>query len=488
MKAKPFIYVGLILFMIADFGFAFYQYNNLPLDGDLPSIVAPSEHYSQILEEPFGFAALLNGEEYPASNRYFCHWAMVTYFKNVHGVVEPFFPDKVKFIYAFAAFFNCFVQALLLFLITVYVRRHFRFWQFDFVLAAAILLPFFQVDGYYEGIGVIDKSITYTFFYAFPWAFLMIFYLPFYLAVVRNKPIDVYFKVWMYPIWFALAVMLALSGSLVAPTILISVPIMHLAISIYKLQHASQKISIPNILQQFFKTTTSFLVVTVWLFLMAAYSFYIGQFNAENAANIPLAMRYKKFFVGVPKFLSYKPTFIWLTLLSVVNLFLLNRLNFFKRYPKLKWALVAIVVMCMVYLLLLPLGGYRPYRPLIVRYDTIVPVTLVTLFLLVFSSFELLRRLNGRTQQFYTVFLIGILAIFIFADWSYLNGSREDCQRKELYKIYASEERIVQLEDDCTILSWSIMPDHNYSGFIGEALRDWKIAKQDILFYQKDGE
>ncbi len=70
-KQSKIISIILLLFLVIDLSFTFYQNYNLPLDGDLVPIVAPSEHYSQILKDPFGITVIKEQESYAATNRYF---------------------------------------------------------------------------------------------------------------------------------------------------------------------------------------------------------------------------------------------------------------------------------------------------------------------------------------------------------------------------------------------------------------------------------
>ncbi|MFT4973738.1 MAG: hypothetical protein ACI9JY_002948, partial [Saprospiraceae bacterium] len=83
-------------------GYSFSQYYNQKFDGDLIPIIAPSKHYSTVLENPFGKEALLEGKHYGGSNRYFSYQALVSYFKNVPLWLQTFL-SPVDSLYATAS-------------------------------------------------------------------------------------------------------------------------------------------------------------------------------------------------------------------------------------------------------------------------------------------------------------------------------------------------------------------------------------------------
>ncbi len=197
-----------------------------------------------------------------------------------------------------------------------------------------------------------------------------------------------------------------------------------------------------------------------------------------------LQLRYLKLLKGLPLFFTHKITFALIAIILAINFILLKRSipNFMK--TRVFKVLLLITVLCTVYILLLPFGGYRPYRPIIVRYDTFLPITIVLILLIGISSFQLIMvYLNGRLKVAYAVFLIGILAIFMISDFNELPNN--ECQKAALYEIKSSKKKIVKLQNNCTVLSWFIMPDQNYTSDIGKMLHYWDISQTEILFYQE---
>lgn len=56
-----------------------------------------------------------------------------------------------------------------------------------------------------------------------------------------------------------------------------------------------------------------------------------------------------------------------------------------------------ILLFSAIYIILLPFGGYRPYRPLIIRYDSALPVSCLFIFYYVHSSVFLLKKTQCRS-------------------------------------------------------------------------------------------
>ena len=478
--------VFLLLFIVADTIYSFQQYYQLPLDGDIAPIVAPSDHYSTVLKDPFGISVIKDHNEYAATNRYFSHITMISYFKNFHALISPIFKDKIKALYVSMALFNTVIQLLLLIVLAVYVCGHIRFWETSFLIAVAILIPFFQVNGFYESIGIVDKSVTYTFFYALPIGLLFIYFLPFYLSFYHQKPVRNYFKIWMWPIWFMLAVYLSFSGSQIAPLVILISPTVVLVHLYFVSKKAIDDQLSKHIFNSFQRTSKTLLFFFGVIFLLSLYSFYIGRFNIENGEAIALSERYLKLAKGLPKFLTYNITFVLFALVLSLNFIFIKRLSpNFLSGKKFKTIIIALLL-CIAYLILLPLGGYRPYRPWIVRYDTFLPITIVLILLLSISSYYLLKSksFSKKIKFYYATFLISILMVFQFSDHLTSKYGDNKCQKAALYKIAVSDENVVELSSDCTIMSWSIMGDPFYSKDIGKMLHYWGISRKEIMFYQ----
>ena len=67
----------LVLFLLLDTCYSFYQFFYLPHDGDMAAIIVPGEWYADVLEDPFGISALTEGKSYSGTNRFFAHWSFL---------------------------------------------------------------------------------------------------------------------------------------------------------------------------------------------------------------------------------------------------------------------------------------------------------------------------------------------------------------------------------------------------------------------------
>ncbi len=71
---KTLIFIGLLLLLLADFGYSFWQHQAKALDGDMAWNSIPDDDLIPVLENPFGTKAILEGDTYVNPNKFFCHW------------------------------------------------------------------------------------------------------------------------------------------------------------------------------------------------------------------------------------------------------------------------------------------------------------------------------------------------------------------------------------------------------------------------------
>jgi hypothetical protein len=135
-----------------------------------------------------------------------------------------------------------------------------------------------------------------------------------------------------------------------------------------------------------------------------------------------------------------------------------------------------------VYILLLPLGGYRVYRPYSIRYDTILPVTLALFFYYGYSTFFILKNIAGK-KTFY------ILAVIVFSIVFTLNDEpgfeRNACEKQAILELQNSQDEIVQLTSGCSPLSWGKVSDFTDTYVKGELLHIWRITPERKLYFQE---
>ncbi|HFA51149.1 MAG TPA: hypothetical protein ENJ95_19230, partial [Bacteroidetes bacterium] len=211
----------LFLLLTIDAAYSFYQHYQMPLDGDLAKIVLPVKEYKKVLDDPFGLNVLLRAESYPAPNRFFAHASMLAYFKNVPLLLQKF-TNPLDSIYLSCAIAKTGIQLFLIWLLARYISGEKNIFRKNFLLAAILITPLFQTNGYNISMGIIDKSITYTFFYALPLGLLLLFFLPFYKYWWEGKPLG--FNIYTKAGLILLAIYLAFSGPLVPGVVLILCP------------------------------------------------------------------------------------------------------------------------------------------------------------------------------------------------------------------------------------------------------------------------
>ena len=480
---KRYLTALLVAFAGLDLALTFWQNYQLPLDGDLVAIVLPAPWYSQVLHDPFGWAVLTKNEVYGATNRFFAHAAMGLYWKTVplllQRVVAP-----ISSLYAASALFTTATQALLVGLLATYVGRAngggrgaWGFW-----VAVALLVPLFQTIGYNEQMGVTNRAVTYTFFYAFPMALLLVLLWPFYRAACDRQPLRLGLGAALLLV--GLMVVLAFNGTVATATI---------AVVLFGVagQRAwgRWRAAPPRLAWQ--------TLVGGWLSWQAVgllgllaglclYSIYIGRNNSENTHDHTLAELYQLLPRGVLSQLSGKLGLPVLVALVLVNGQLVRRCV--APSPVRQRVLVAlrwVGLFAAAYVLLLPLGGYRSYRPYLLRNDSILPILLALIFAYGLSSHFLLFQLPGRLRTRYLVWACAVGALFTYADRKLTVPSNNDCERWGLDQLARAPEPVVQLSPACPVLAWTPILDPNQSEYHAKMLKYWNVTAVEKRYYHK---
>ncbi|MEI6062843.1 MAG: hypothetical protein WCR72_19220, partial [Bacteroidota bacterium] len=217
-------YLILLVFLLSDLAFSFYQHYHMPLYGDVAEIVIPDQvkGYYHVLHDPLGLDVLIRNETYANPNRYFAHWSASQYFLHMPLLLQKFV-SPIDSIYLSVALAKIIIQLLVLYLLAVFVSGTGNILKPDFLLAAALMTFLFQTSGYNRYMGIIDPSVIYSFFYALPLGLLLLFFLPFFRRIYyshHNKP--------GIAAWIALALfipVLCLNGPLVPGVVLIACPL-----------------------------------------------------------------------------------------------------------------------------------------------------------------------------------------------------------------------------------------------------------------------
>ena len=468
------------LIILGDSVYTFFQFYWLPLDGDMSHLIMPDQWHEQLMKDPLGFQALFFHERYYGPNRFFIMWPFSKYFKTVPLLLQSFL-SPIESVYVACAIAKLTIQLLLVWLLAFYASGTGNLRESRFVVCAAIIIPLFQNNGFYTTMGIIDQSITYAFFYAFPMIFLLLLFLPFYRQfILKNQThIGLLTRIAL----FLISIPLALSGPLISPIILLVT-----SLTLFSFWLSNLKKTTGHFFVRCIKAVSMIDTFTLCFFLYLSiiniYSLYIGSYNNENfAETIPLSERFYALPLGLQRMFTLNIGFAML--LTVVVISLLNILAVNKETVKRRTLTVLKFssILILLYRLLLTLGGYRFYRPFIIRYDTLLPVTLTLIFLLTTFALQLLTESDSTIKKVYATWLVSVLIVFTITDHPFTNSNR--CEKNALKKMAASSEQVIEFNKDCHIMEWSEITDPEKSRTNAEMIHYWRITDQVRLYYQK---
>jgi hypothetical protein len=484
------IILGAVLFVFIVFSLSrsFKQFYVFNLDGDIAESVLPYPDIQKTFDDPTGIKTIINNDKHLGPNRFFSHYFMYKTFREIPLFLQNFC-DPVNSVYYTSAIAKSLMLIMLLFLLAVIITGSVKLFSLKFILAVAILIPFFQVNGrhLYTDIGIIDRSITYSFFYAMPLIFVLIYYLPLSLELLHNRIIKIN---WILIIlWTIIAIMACFSGPIFPPVILIINLLLfsHLYIKNWKVTENQ------TFFKKTFKTFKS-MGIRAHLFLipisfLALYSTFLGTFN--NAfADIQLSL--KELYLLLPKgiFRSFFSTsYVIIILLLIANyLILFYKYKNDTQYKKIIGLYRLLIIFSVIYVILLPLGGYRDCRPFILRYDTIIPITVLSLITICLGFLFILKKMLTEKGASYLKITYSIVFLAVFAFFTIKNKVYvyNECEKSSLYTIAQSQDDIVALDyNDCSVLSWGPIYDPEITEFFGygKLIYLWKITDRPKKYY-----
>ncbi len=474
LKSKQYktdqIIVGfLVLFLFSDLTFSFFQYYQSPLLGDIETGVLENSIIRKILDDPFGFNAVLTGEKHINPNRFFSHFLFYHYFRNAPLWLQQF-TDPVSSVYLASALIKIAVQIAFIYLLAAFISRQNHPLNRKFLLSAVIIAPLFQAYGYWSRMGINDQSIAYTFFYAVPLILLMIFLLAIFQDILNQKKIRLWQSVYLIP----LAIILPFSGPLIPAVIVLTSSLILLS---YVLKNRNLKIA-QRIRQIPLRIALIIIPIATW----SLYAIFLGTFYDSNyqAESLPLIERFGRLPAGIWSQIFHSLGFPLMLAAIAIQFYLLFKNN----HPE-KRALLRILkwvgIFIALYTLLLPLGGYRPYRDRIIRYDTWMPVTVSLIALFAATADHLIHHLKKDQRIKYIGGLAAVLLVYTFADTGGLGKNR--CEREALKLMARSNDTIITIPANCFVLSWDNLSDYKQSDNKAELIHYWGITNEKKLFY-----
>lgn len=467
----------LALFLIIDFSYSFLEYYHTPLDGDIAGGVVPAEHVQPIFDDPFGVQAILEDKPHSNPNRYFAHLFFRDYFQTIPFVFQKIVAP-IESVYFSNALIKTLTHLLMVYLLASLISQTKSIFNKRWLLAAILITPLFQAYGYHDYMGLIDKAVTYFFFYAFPLMLLLLFYWYFYDTIYHNRETNT--NIIEKILLIALTVILPFSGPLI-PGIILIVSLLTFIHYFLKNKMSYNVSLITNLLSHVPKKVALFFVP---ISLLSLYSLWLGSYNADYQEGIlTISERYARLPTGVYYQFTQKIGFPILFLLLLINIGLIKKHFYSEEGAKIITSLKWVGIFTVIYILLLPLGGYRPYRPNILRFDTIAPITLCLVYIYGISTYFILQNIK-KYKQPYIILTIVFLGIFINSDISYLNES--DCEKQALMTISTSEDAVVGIETNCDVLSWGIITDSNESSLNAALLYFWNITDKEKLYFHEN--
>ena len=476
---KKLIYSILFLMFAADVCYSFVQHISQPLDGDMAWNIIPSNDVKPVLENPLGLNILVKNQTYPNPNRFFSHYSMKKYFEIAPLFLQRFV-QPIESAYLSCALVKIIIQIALIFLLALTITGTSNFLKMDFLIAVVLVTPFFQTEGYQSYMGIIDRATSYNFFYALPVALLLLYLSPIVSEYYHNKKPDA--QKLVYILWIPLALVICLSGPLNPGIVLIFSLLLFLSYLKNSYQRSDQ-----SVVLQKTRTIISALPKNFWFYvvpisLFAIYSLYIGRYNSNNI-KLPLIQLYSRIPEGLYYPLTKKLGFPVLIISILVNYIIIRKkyktVGGQKTVTLFNWLWIFILL----YILLLPLGGYRDYRPNVLRYDTLMPVTLCLIFMFGISTLFLIKHLNSRPKKIYLTAVFGVLLFYTINDEA--NFDKNSCERNALKEISVSQNTIVKVHSDCIVLSWGKIANPEDSRLDGQLLTLWNVTKTNKLYFNE---
>ena len=437
--------------------------------------------YNEVKNDPFGFDVLLHNSSYGGTNRFFAYWLSEKYFKHAPLAFKPF-GSPIDSVYIAWSFLRLATQFLLVYLLAVYITGKRRLWDFDVLLSSALIAPLFQIQGYGELMCIIGNSISYTLFYATAICTVVLLFLPFFNAAFQRR--EFRFSLPVIAGLLALVIFNAFYGPLNAPVMLIICSFTLAKLFIEKLFETPEQNILQKINSSIKNIPFSILIVFTLCILVSIYSLYIGKNNSENLWEpMSLHSRYERLWHGIYMHYAKKLGPPLLIIMIIINRKIIQYHRQSLHSETILKALQWFLWIALLYIFLLPLGGYRSYRPYILRTDTLLPVTLGLILFYGLTTFHILRTITFNYKFVYYLLIAGCTLVYVNADTDIPRYNT--CEREALEKIANSNDSIVFIESECSIINWGKTMNYKDSDKNTDLLLHWGVIKEKKYYYQQ---
>jgi hypothetical protein len=240
--------------------------------------------------------------------------------------------------------------------------------------------------------------------------------------------------------------------------------------------------------------------------VLSAWGMYLSQFNSESVTAVTVGTRYKLLRHGLFEVLI-RPSSPWLLLLLAIGL--LFRFGIRPAKPEIRRVLKVHLGFSFsfgaLWLGLLPLGGYRNYRPFILSSVTLLPVTLIAVYLFVLlvrvslsgvfsgsrtdqtglvtppmrsESLQGQMPVQGSRPLAILTFGVPVVVLSLLAFHKFVSPPMNNaCQRTVFEQLHGQSAQLVSIPSTCPILTETVgaLDDPDYLQAITNLLRRWEI-------------
>ncbi len=473
---KKVVPLAFVLFILVELVINFLQYYFTPIDGDLIAIVLPAEWYSQVLSDPTGLKTIQSDALIGGAGRSMAHWTMHLYYHHVPQLLQ-YVVNPIESVYLASALFKLIAMIAFVTAFTLYNRVHSKSFGRLFLLTPVLLLPLIQYRGFYDVMRTVDQATTYVFFYLWPVALFMLFYYPIYRWVQEPQTDRIsYTKCVLLGLC---AIYIVLDGPLMPPLFIL---FGGAVILITWMRN-------PGIKGLIHLLKTREIVLIAFTMIFSLYVYYLGTFNVESAPNPEapgLLARYKLLIQGIYVLLTYMPGLSLVLVYTIILSFILNR-HYKSMYAPFQKVHLILLVVVIVYIALLPLGGYRVYRPYIIRSDTSLPALAVLFFIYTQINLLAFKFFNQVRKKYLATILSVFLLVFFARD---MVIKKENQCEKESMRLISNAQQVdtVRLDNTCNFMSWEIQSNPYFTQFGSKMLQVWNITDHYQPYVQKKKE
>lgn len=481
-KTKNKLLIALIvLLLLADIAYSFRQYLANPLDWDMAGGLIPAENVKPVLNHPLGLYAIFEDTQYPNPNRFFSHWTMYHYFNKMPIFLQNFM-SPIESVYWSGAIAKIVLHISFLLVLSMIFSGNKKILDKRFLWFALLLTPLFQVYGYQNHMGIIEKSNTYLFFYTLPMLLLLIYLLPFILRVYYKTELKLN---WFHKLISILLVFpVCLSGPLNPGVILIFSFLAFAHFFVFQIRQKFQRLTLNSVLETIKSVPFDYLFFLVPASVLSIYSLYLGTYNEVNTLyQMPISEIYGLLPKGLFLQFFQKPAFPMLFLFCIANILIIKSIKA-EQSVKLRKSHLWAIAFCILYIVFLPLGGYRDYRPFVLRYDTILPVTIVVFYIFASGSAFIISSLKNNLKKLYLAFIIIISIAFMNADRPNFNDN--ECEKNALAIISETAADSISLNCNCKVMAWNEQTSFEDNTQNAIMLYKWRISSKITIFSNND--